>query len=300
MIRERIEKRIGFLKEFLKDLKEPHKIKNLGDGIFALREGVFSYCFLITGEKKALIIDGGIGVPGIREKIGTVTGLPVIPVLTGASPWTAGSSGEFKCTYVSSKDLFLARISNLPLLRKALYTVDVFRILSGNGTLLTEKKGDFRSLEKEFPLEKDSERVIDLGSRKVYFSSIPGATKGGTAFRDGLTGKVFCGSAAGPLMILFPVVSATAKEYYESVKAIRKAAGENSVYSRYAARPVMKTGIDEMESLMHSEANRGNSRDTSEPFRFVSSDRHIRFLLHFPARTERKPFKKKLREISGF
>lgn len=299
MIKKRVKKQVESLKEFRKDLSEPHKIINIGEGVFAVREGVFSYCFLITGEREALLIDSGIGIPGLREKVGVITGLPVIQVLTGASPWTVGNSCEFEETYVSSKDLVLASIFNNFHLRKILNLFDPFRIFSEVENVLLKGRSNFKKIEKEFLEDENSERYIDLGGRKVIIENLPSITRGGYVLKDEITGKVFCGSAASPIIFLFPVFSATAKEYYETVKVIRKKAGDKEIYSRFSCKPVMKAGMEEMENLMRREVNNGNKVDVAMPLRLVSSDRHIRFLLHFPARTERKSFKKKWEELRG-
>ena len=136
-------------------------------------------CYLLTGEKKALLIDTGFGLGRLKEEVGTLTQLPVEAVLTHAHCDHAGGIGWFDHYYVHRND-----------------TAPVYKLLSSHAAAsLLLPKGT--KLPRQ-PLRPKAIPIaggfsFDLGSRTVLVKNVPGHTCGSIVLLDQKEKLMFTG-----------------------------------------------------------------------------------------------------------
>ena len=106
--------------------------------------------FLLTGTKKALLIDSGMMVDNARDIAESLTSLPVSLLNTHADRDHIGSNQQFESFYMHPADELSYRRSGK------------------KGTLLPVRDGD----------------VIDLGERELEIIGLPGHTPGSIAVLD--------------------------------------------------------------------------------------------------------------------
>lgn len=108
--------------------------------------------FLLTGRKKALLIDSGMQTRNARQIAQTLTDLPVELLNTHADPDHVGSNGEFTCFYMNPAEA--------PNYYK--------RGEKREGSIVPVENGD----------------VLDLGERPLEIITLPGHTTGSIAVLD--------------------------------------------------------------------------------------------------------------------
>ena len=106
--------------------------------------------FLLAGDEKALLIDSGMTLRGVREKASALTSLPVLLLNTHADMDHTGCNGQFESFYMHPAD-------------EAQYRA------SGKGGRL-------------IPVRDEDE--LDLGHRKLRIIHLPGHTPGSVAVLD--------------------------------------------------------------------------------------------------------------------
>lgn len=81
-----------------------YKAEQIAPGTYRIDEAGAVNCYLLEGNKKALLIDTGIGIGCIREETEKLTNLPAEVVLTHAHCDHAGGIGWFDHYYVHQSD----------------------------------------------------------------------------------------------------------------------------------------------------------------------------------------------------
>lgn len=70
-------------------------INKIREGFYSIEQG-FVRCFLIEGDKKALLIDTGLGEANLKIYVEEITILPVIVIFTHADGDHVGNAGQFE------------------------------------------------------------------------------------------------------------------------------------------------------------------------------------------------------------
>lgn len=82
-----------------------YKWKQLGEGVFHIQDLFSDYMYLVAGEEKAVLIDTGMGFPGLRQLVERLTDKPVIVLNTHGHLDHIGGNDEFGCIYLHPDDL---------------------------------------------------------------------------------------------------------------------------------------------------------------------------------------------------
>ncbi|MFJ7183222.1 MBL fold metallo-hydrolase [Lysinibacillus xylanilyticus] len=190
-------------------------------------EQVHSY--LLIGEKKAALIDTGLGIDNIKRITDQLTNLPII-VLTTHVHWDhIGSHGEFKNIYVhkDEEDWLVNGIKKLSIeqIRKDVsrditiptpetFNPDTYKPFQGNPTGLLND-GD----------------EIEIGNRKLTIYHTPGHSPGHISILDNSKGYLFTGDLlydGTPVYAFFPTTNPV--DLTQSLKKISNIPNVTKIY----------------------------------------------------------------------
>ncbi len=134
----------------------------IGTGNLMFNESLY----LLEGDNRAILIDAGTKIPGLKKIVESITDKPVTLVATHVHPDHTGSAiNEFPELYINAAD-----------------TVNIARCMPNYTCKL-------RFLQ-------DGE-IIELGNRPIEVIFTPGHTPGSTTFADKAAGYGFSGDAFG-------------------------------------------------------------------------------------------------------
>lgn len=201
-----------------------NEILKIGDGIYQIKYywlGLANvYCFLIVGEKRALMIDSAYSTTHAIDYAKTVTDLPIDLVNTHGHFDHIGGNAEFENVYMSQADLNVAKLhSDEPTLKNMLEDYRKKAGVVGWILKLPHLKKQMRASIKIAPCEYKplpSKGYFDLGGRKVSFLHTPGHTPGSICLMDDKTGYFFTGDMACQEGVLLGF------DYAESVSGYRR------------------------------------------------------------------------------
>ncbi len=143
--------------------------------------------FLLTGNKKALLIDSGMQIHNAKEIAEQLVSLPVELLNTHTDPDHIGSNAEFESFYMHPAE-------------------------ASNYYNTQKKTGNF------IPVE--SGNIIDLGNRRLEIISIPGHTPGSIAILDVGNRVLYSGDTVQDGLIFMFGVQREIHAYIHSLKKL--------------------------------------------------------------------------------
>lgn len=81
-----------------------YRTKVLSEHITQITDPTGVFCFLVQGKEKAVLIDTGIGIKGLKETVEGLTKLPVEVILTHGHGDHAGGAADFEKVYLHPTD----------------------------------------------------------------------------------------------------------------------------------------------------------------------------------------------------
>ncbi len=181
--------------------KDPFRIKLLDDGIWEIEQLRSVSSFYIEGTDRGLLIDTGVGIPGLRKLLeDKVSSVPYSVVATHGHMDHVGGAGEFDRIYMCGKDINSLKTCQLQL-RKG-YVLSSACALQGDPEW--EKLAD--ALEDiSFPelVFIEEGYVFDLGGRTVTVYETPGHSPGSVSLFDDKTQSLFTGDLISRIVLLF-------------------------------------------------------------------------------------------------
>lgn len=223
-------------------------IAEIAKNTYAINEFGMSTVYLLTGTKRALLIDTGTGVANLRETVESLTDLPCDVALTHSHMDHIGNAMQFPEVYLSEKDqAFLWKsldeaAAKLPEFRTNLTPSEQealrLQCLQTScreyadliGTMGAYDIYDYRPsdipLFDHFPVFLDLEEGMsfDLGGRLVQVISTPGHTPGGRSFLDRQSRILFSGDACNPNLLL--MFGCTVEKTLESLRHLETFSSE--------------------------------------------------------------------------
>ena len=174
-------------------------------------------CYLLIGNKKALLIDTGLGVSDISSEINKITDKPTIAVPTHVHWDHIGGLRNFPEFYVHEFEREWIN-GNFPL-----PNAFVYKMLVKDNNLTELIKPDDYAVFQGTPsgILTDGE-IIDLGDRKIKVLHTPGHSPGHICFFEEETGYLFTGDLIYNGTLFANYESTEPEKYFESVQKISK------------------------------------------------------------------------------
>lgn len=161
-------------------IKSPF-ISEIAPHTYAINEFGLSTMYLLTGTKRALLIDTGCGICNLQQTVKSLTDKPLQVALTHGHFDHCGGMGCFEKVYLNEKDWELAKSISQAEVREY---ADSFGN-AGGYEVYEYSTGDVKEIT-EFPqfLPLNDGDHFELGGKSVEVYEIPGHTRGGIAFLD--------------------------------------------------------------------------------------------------------------------
>lgn len=189
-----------------------YEIIKINENTWRIEEGMVRF-FLLTGSKKALLIDSGMSIGKAREAAESITTLPVELLNTHADPDHTGSNDQFAFCYMSEKE------------------ENNYRSHNKNGQITYVKAGD----------------IIDLGDRPLEIIEIPGHTPGSIGVLDSNKRFIISGDPVQDSGIYMFGKQRNLPLYIEGLKALEKQASRfDELYPSHGTFPVKPALIGEL------------------------------------------------------
>lgn len=192
--------------------KDVYSVKKLNETTFLIDEMGRDICYLLLGEEKALLIDCTIGTGDLKAVVEEITSLPVILAATHAHTDHLGGAWQFKEAWVHEDDnIFLFRITNSRLYRNK----QLSNRMKKSGISSKDLKGRIWNCKwKSF----QSEKVFDLGGRKVTAILTPGHSPGSCVFIDDKEKMMFTGDNTCPFLLMKMAKATTLEKWLEGAE----------------------------------------------------------------------------------
>lgn len=164
------------------------------DNVFQINENTWRIengmvrIFLLAGREKALLVDTGMTLQGVKALAEQLTGLPVELINTHGDLDHIGANGEFERVYLHPEE------------------EENYRTAGGSGALVPVANGD----------------VIDLGGRPIEIIHLPGHTPGSIGLLDRNAGVLISGDPIqdGRIFMFGP-----GRDFSSYVKSLEKLMG---------------------------------------------------------------------------
>ena len=196
--------------------------KEVGEGIFQITNGIFddtlpTFCYLVLGEKAAMLVDSMYGVGSLKEFCETLTDKPIIHVATHFHGDHTGGSYEFSEFYMSPKDFesFYAGMGR-----------------SGGNAMRTAKRRTLPEyqdqLREQDMIEPKEVRLhpifegdlIDLGGKQIEVIEVPGHTAGEIVLLDRKARCLYSGDTCNTNTLLQLDPKCCVAEYIENLRKL--------------------------------------------------------------------------------
>lgn len=252
-------------------------------GIYEIDEFDCASCFLIVGERRALLVDTGVGIGDLKGLVERrLDGMPYDVLATHKHGDHIGGAGWFDDIWIHPADANWQRDHTRPTLE---FRRDYAALIRGRGLgpYPYDPEADIRPWpgQPAFRMLSDGQR-FDLGGRVVTAWHCPGHTPGEVVLTDDATGALLCGDACNCNWLLSGEIAPTPRGCAETaLSALRRVlamAGReydpgrviNSHHDfRPAGRPLdagVMTDLEAcLESLLRGDANRVREPDPLSP-----------------------------------
>lgn len=199
--------------------------EKIAPGIFKINEFDAVVCYLVIGEKKALMIDCGTGYGSLLDFVRTKTDLPVKLVITHAHTDHIGGMGQFPTANMHPGDHGLAKMT------KHLRGVYYKNLKSEVKKRHNLKKTDLEKFPHKTRIQGVEEGYIfDLGGRSLEVFHTPGHSKGHIVLRLREESILFIGDSVMDYMMLNTPGCTSLEQWLQSAKKILSLAEEQRVF----------------------------------------------------------------------
>lgn len=191
-----------------------YKINPLSEHITQLIDPTGVFCFLVQGTEKAVLIDTGIGIKGLKETVEGLTKLPLEVILTHGHGDHAGGAADFEKVYIHSADKGLLKEHGMEMRMG-------YAAMAMQGVELTE--ADFvpvPAVDKEF-MELQDGQLFDLGGITLEIVAVPGHTKGSCCVLFREERSILFGDACNANTLVLGEESTTIGAYQKSLEYLK-------------------------------------------------------------------------------
>lgn len=200
------------------------KVKKIEKNTYRILELGGNYLTLLVGDKKAMLIDTGLGYhPYLKKVIEKITSLPLIVVNSHGHLDHTGGNYLFEEIYINQNDL---------------KTYEYYQ--NEKSLMIESQKKRFDILKKEYIWPKNFNKeeyiskrtkkfiflknleIFDLGNRKVELISVPGHTIGQMVAFDHKTKILFSSDAISSTLWIYYDIGITLLDYSISLEHLKK------------------------------------------------------------------------------
>lgn len=181
-----------------------YQIEELLNNTYRIDESGTANCYLVIGDKKALLIDSCWGSGDLKGCVAQLTDKPVIVTMTHRHPDHTFGARQFGDYYVSEKDnILFNRVLDSQLMGR-----------------LSQKANTKLWVKRSKPLPLKDGHIFCLGNRDVEVVSIPGHTAGSVMYIDHANKLLFTGDNMNPHLWMHRTGAVSLEEWKTGAKKI--------------------------------------------------------------------------------
>lgn len=203
------EKRPGGPRKLITEIS----FSDMGNGVYDFEcPPVGFHCYLVVGSERAVMVDTGMGIGSLMEKIREITDLPVSVILTHGHPDHGGGTAEFDKVEMWENDFDVYE----KMASREFRIQDVGHMPGGEETI--------KKLQPTGPAPSGlaDGQEIDLGGRSLKVIYAPGHTHGSICILDDKTGYMFTGDNVQAFeTTLREWNSGTIEQYVQSLEKLK-------------------------------------------------------------------------------
>lgn len=189
------------------------------DGIWQITGPANDLMYLVTGTKKAMLVDTGMGVGDLRGVVKKISSLPLIVINTHGHPDHAGGNGNFDQAWLNPQDLEIMKVMCSDEYRSE----DIHKASPANGSEISSLIHAMVSYKEIDLLPYQKGTRFDLGDRGFSAIEIPGHTPGSMGLYNSNEKILF----AGDSIVYSPVWmylnhSLSIQTYYDALLHLRE------------------------------------------------------------------------------
>ncbi len=173
----------------------------LGDGLWEINEFDGASMFLAVGEKRALLMDTGVGIGNLRKFVSRLADRPLDVLLTHNHRDHVGNAPLFDRVHLHPLDMRMgAMIRPLTSKESRLQFAENTRAVHPDIVYPWTEADIVQYVHEPEMMEAEDGFVFDLGGRQLRCVWTPGHTPGSLSVIDSQTGTLFCGDAFSPVL----------------------------------------------------------------------------------------------------
>lgn len=202
---------------------------------------------LVIGDKRAALIDSGMGVSSnLREIVEGLTDKPIICILTHGHPDHAGAAALFDEVYMNSADEVLLPIALSPERRLG----DATHGAMGNQDIIDFINANYVDCSNFKYIDYNEETSFDLGGIKLEAFAVPGHTQGSMALLDKDNNYAFIGDAVNirTALVNLPNEKRVGLEAYRDglSRFVREINSDTNLYTGHSIEAMEHSIIEDM------------------------------------------------------
>ena len=217
---------------------EIYKTEKISSHIWRISELNIANCYLVVGEKKAALIDCGLGVSSLLEEVRKITSLPIILIATHSHVDHVGGAKEFGKIHVHYADAPILRWSNSFSQRiDFLKTHKLVEKFKEEGIVLPHYKPYL------FMIPFGDTKIFDLGGVKLETIRTKGHSIGSCNFKVKADNIILVGDNFIPFLLLQYAYASSLKKWVEGCEILFKKMDNCVLYGGHGKNPVSFDGL---------------------------------------------------------
>ena len=241
--------------------------RKIAEDTYRVSSDLLFQSYLFVGTKKALLVDTGLGIGNLADKVSEITDKPLEVYCTHSHFGVTGGAGQFHNVRIGKDDLKSARVYSF-ITRHA-------TDLLGRGGAGTEKAPTFIAVT-------DRELRDGIGGRTIKLIAAPSHTYGSICFLDKKNKVAAVGDVISPLGIQILPFAAPLSSYVAALDGVLREIGDAKIYCSYFPRALSRDYAKKFLNMMR-EVSVGSNHSGLFTFRGSLKDRMM--LLTFSSKT---------------